>query len=260
LNSKTPKQRIEDAIGDVAIAQNIIDLANKEDASLDDIAILLEKNVGANQIKRWLQDGVELDGAATLHDQGIDSLVVTQLIDNKVDLRDIAANSQILLDRSVRVDLVSGWLKNGTHLNDAIAIMSQGVDLNLIGTSSTVQDFTGLTGAPLNEVVSRIPKDANIERWLLERGRIEKGMTFKWKDASSQTWTVRMHEADPNPKLPAWSNAARGWVLRVRRSGKYMDADGNFYTQNALANPCSTKYDPSGANATHIPIQAPSGR
>jgi hypothetical protein len=84
--------------------------------------------------------------------------------------------------------------------------------------------------------------------------------TSPWKDANRKTWIVRMHEADPNPKLPVWSNAARGWVLRVMRSGKYMDADGNFYTQNALTNPCSTKYDPNSANATHIPIQAPSGR
>ena len=159
----------------MAIAQNIIDLANEEDASLDDVAALLEKNVGTNQIKQWLLDEVELDGVATLHDQGIDSHVVTQLIDNKADLRDIAANSQILLDGGVRVDLISGWLKNGTHLNDAIAIMSQGVDLNLIGTSSEGGDFTGLTGTPPNHIISRIPR---MQRTTLEPGRITKGMNL----------------------------------------------------------------------------------
>jgi hypothetical protein len=260
LNGKNPEKEIKDAIGDVAIAQSIIDLANKEGTNLDDIVALLEKTIDVYQITQWLQDGINLDGVATLLDQRIDSPVVTQLIDNQADLRDIAINAQILLNGDVRVDLVNGWLKNGTHLNDAIAIMCEGVDLNQIGTSSNVGDFTGLTGATPNEIVSRIPADAKIEHWLSEPGKIEKGMVFKWKDASRKIWLVRMHEADPNPKLPAWSNAARGWVLRVRHSGKYMDAAGYFYTQNALTNPDSTKYDPNGANATHMPIQAPSGR
>jgi hypothetical protein len=249
LDSKTPEQRIEDAIGDVAFAQNIIDMANKEDANLDDVAALLEKKVEANQIKQWLQDGLKLDGAATLLDQGIDAHVVTQLIDNKADLRDIAVNSQILLDEGVRVDLVSGWLKNGTHLKDAIAVMDQGVDLNLIGTNSQVGDFTGLTGTIPDEILSKIPENAEIEEWTPLTGYAQEGMKFKWKDTSGSTWRVRMH--DPDPSAPAGSNAASGWVLRVQRGKKFMDADGDFIKPSSLN--CTEEK----ANETHIPIQSP---
>jgi hypothetical protein len=249
-----PEQRIEDAVGNPAVAQNIIDLANKKDVNLKDIAALLEKKVYANQLKQWLQDGVKLDGAATLLDQGIDSHVVTQLINNKADLRDIATNSQVLLDGGIRVDLVNGWLKSGTHLNDAIAIMNQGIDLNLIGTSSKVGDFTGLIGATLNEVVARIPADAKILPWKPDLGRIEEGMKFGWIDVIGQDWEVRMHE--PDIKAPMGSNAASGWVVRIQRDNYYMDNAGNFYKQNWLK-PTSLKYNPANANATHIPIQAP---
>src|SRR5262249_29335888 len=92
---------------------------------------------------------------------GIDA----QLIKNKDNLSDIETNSQILFSRGIRVDLVEGWLQNRTHLNDAIAIVNQGVDLNLIGTSDKVRDFSGLAGASPNEIVSRIPRDAKIEHW-----------------------------------------------------------------------------------------------
>jgi hypothetical protein len=248
-------KRIEDAIGDAVIAQNILDLANKEGTNLDDVATLLEKEIDTHQIKQWLQDSVKLDGAATLLNQAIACPVVTQLINNTANLRDIATNAQILLDRDVRIDLINGWLKNGTHLNDAIAIIDQGVDLNLIGTSSTVGDFTGLTGVTPNEVVSRIPKDAMIEHWTPNPKGAQKGMRFYWKDPSYKAWRVRMH--DPDPSAPAWSNAARGWVLRIRHSGKFMDADGTFYTENAIKNPNSDNYDPANADKTHIPIQAP---
>lgn len=218
------------------------------------MAALLKNGVDAATVKQWLENGYKLDGVATLLNLGIDVDVVSQLINNKADLKDIAANAKILLDAHIRLDLVNGWLKNGTHLKDAIAIMNLGVDLNQLGTSSQVGDLTGLTGATPNEVLSRIPKDAVIEHWFPEPGRIEEGMEFTWKDANG-TWIVRMHEADP--QAPIGSNAASGWVMRVMCKGKYMDASGNFYTVKAITNPASSKYDPGNANKTHIPIQAP---
>jgi hypothetical protein len=195
--NKMFEQRIEDAIGDVATAQKLIDLANKEGANLDEVAALL-------------------------------------------------------LDRGIRVDLVNGWLKNGTRLPDAIAIINQGVDLNLIGTSRKVGDFTSLTGATPNEVVSRIPENAKILSW--NPGRIALGMKFGRTDESGQDWVVRMHGPDIN--APAGSNAANGWIVRIQRDNYYMDDAGNFYKQNWLR-PTSSRYNPANANATHIPIQAP---
>lgn len=252
---KMLEKRIEDAIGDVAAAQNIINLAHEENTNLDDVATLLEKKVDAHQIEQWLQDGVKLNGATTLLEQGIVSYVVTQLINNHVNLRDVATNSQILLDGNVRIDLVNAWLKNGTHLKDAIAIINQEIDLNQIGTSSKVEDFTDLIGATPNEVVSRIPTDAKILPWKPDPGRIEQGMKFGWTDPSGQDWEVRMHEADPKA-LPG-SHAASGWVLRVKYGKGYMDTTGTFYSQKALFNPRSPYYNPTAANATHMPIQQP---
>lgn len=228
-DGKTPEERIKGAIDDPAIAELIIAQANQEGANLEDVATLLEK--------------------------GITTDVVSQLINNGADLKDVGINTQTLLDGGVKVEFVNGWLKNGTNLNDAVAIMNQGVDLNLLGTSSKVGDFTGLTGATVNEVVSRIPADTVIEHWEPELGRIEEGMNFKFKDVNGKTVIIRMHEADP--LAPAGSNAANGWVLRVRIGGKYMDATGKLYTQNALSNPASSNFDPQGANKTHIPIQEP---
>jgi Bacterial toxin 30 len=199
--------------------------------------------------------GVKLDDVATLLDQGIDADVVTKLIENKADLRDIAINVQILLDGGIRVDLVNGWLGNKTHLNDAIAIMNLGVDLNLIGTSSRVGNFTGLMGADPNEIVSRIPIDAKIEHWTSKPGKIGKGMKFKWY-ASGKTWRLEMHGPDGTPTLPVESNAAHGWVLRVRRGNEYIDRAGTFY-KDSIGNPRSENYDPTAINDTHIPIQAP---
>jgi len=182
---------------------------------------------------------------------GIDA----QLVKNKDNLSDIETNSLILFTRGIRVDLVEGWLQNRTHLSDAIAIANQGVDLNLIGTSDKVQDFTGLVGASPNEIISRIPKDAMILPWKPDWGRIEVGMKFGWIDASGRGWEVRMH--GPDPEAPVGTNAASGWVLRIQRGRKYMDATGAWYTENAITNPNSSKYDRSNANKTHIPIQAP---
>ena len=73
-----------------------------------------------------LTEGERVDDAATLLDQGIDVGVVDKLIKNNADLRDIAVNSQFLLDGGIRVDLVNEWLGNETNLNNAIAIINRG--------------------------------------------------------------------------------------------------------------------------------------
>jgi hypothetical protein len=197
-----------------------------------------------------------LDDVATLLDQGIDADVVIKLIENGADLGDITINVQILLNRGVGVDLVNGWLSNKTHLNDAIAIMNQGTDLNLISTSSRVGDFTDLMGAYPNEILSRIPMDAKIEHWTSDPRGAQEGMKFWWRDTSGKPWKLEMHGPDRNPRLPAGSNAKRGWVLRVKRRHEYMDAAGTFY-KDSIENPRSPNYNPIAINDTHIPIQTP---
>ena len=60
----------------------------------------------------------------------------------------------------------------------------------------------------------------------------------------------------PDIEAPRGSNAAKGWVVRIKRDNYYTDSLGNFYKQNWLQ-PTSSKYNPANANATHIPMQAP---
>lgn len=253
MNSKKSEKRIEDTIGDTAVAQSLIALANKAGINLSDIAALLENTIDPKQITQWLQSSANLNGVATLLGQEIESSVITQLINNQADLRDIATNSQLLLNGDIRVDLINKWLKNKTHLNDAIAIMRQGVDLNLIGTNKRkVGDFIGLIGATPNEVLSRIPEDAEIEQWVPNLGGALNGMKFYWKDLSGKAWRLRMH--GPDPSAPAGSNAASGWVLRVQHRKRFMDAVGDFIRPN------SPDYTEDKANETHIPIQPPPTR
>jgi Bacterial toxin 30 len=128
------------------------------------------------------------------------------------------------------------------------------VDFKLIGTSNYVGNFTNMTGASINEIVSRVPENAKIESWTPVPGGAEEGMKFSWKDTAGNTWRVRMH--GPGPNAPAGSNAARGWILRVKCGHDYMDADGNFYKES-IENPRSPNYNPDAINQTHIPIQHP---
>ncbi|MBV9614001.1 MAG: hypothetical protein JO031_00925 [Ktedonobacteraceae bacterium] len=178
---QTPEQRIKDAVGDAVIAQELMDLAKQKNADLEDVAQLLEKGLDSNTITQLFENGTDLKDALYLLDKEIEPDVVTKLINNKADLKDIGINVKTLLDGKIRVKLVNGWLKNGTHLGNAIAIMKLGVDLNLLGTGP-VGDFTGLEGATVNEVVSRIPEDAVIEGWTPLPGRTEEGMKFNWAD------------------------------------------------------------------------------
>jgi hypothetical protein len=184
--------------------------------------------------------------------QGIEPLVIDEVIINY--LKDIVVNVQTLRDGGIKIGLVNEWLKNGTHLNDAIAIMNQGVNLNLIGTSRKVGDFTGLTGATPNEVVSRVPAYAKILPWGSDSSRIKKGMNFGWTDLVGQDWVVRMHE--PDTKARMGSNAASGWIVRILREDYYMDDSGNFFKKDWLKR-TSSRYNEANANGTHIPIQAP---
>jgi hypothetical protein len=197
---------------------------------------------------------VDLDSVRTLLKSGIAFHVVALLIMSQDDLRGIANNSQVLLDEGVGLDLVSGWLQNGTDLDSAILIIHrEGVDLSRIGTSGKVGDFVGLMWASPNEIVSRIPKDAKILPW--KPGRITQGMNFAWVDESGRNWEVRMHGPDIN--VQAGLNAASGWVLRVRRGREYMDGQGTFYRPESLFNQRSPYYNSTAANDTHIPIQQP---
>lgn len=122
-----------------------------------------------------------------------------------------------------------------------------------LGTSSRVGDFRGLAGKTVPEVLSRIPASAEVRVLRPVEGGASAGREYKWNDGSS-TYRVRIHDADPS--APAGSNAHDGWIVRVHRQGPgkfYLDDQGNPHHQNSH-NEASPHYDPSSAQATHIPL------
>jgi hypothetical protein len=257
--SKAAEQAIRDSITDPQEADALIALARQKGANLDDVSALLKKGATSDQIAQWLTDDTNLDGASTLLNQGITSKVVTKLLDNKADLQDIAANSHTLINGKVNVNLINTWLDNGTNLKAPIDFMEQGVDLNLIGTSSKVGDFSNIANATPNEIISRVPKDARLMQWVVNNpDDPQAGMKFIWKPENEPTYRLEMHSQDPkvvaqDPNL----NAGKGWIVRVQRGNKYIDTGGNWITQKAIDNPDSSNYNPDNANNTHIPIQPP---
>ena len=153
--AKTPEERIEDAVGDPVIAQDLIDLAYLQGINLDEIANLLEK-------------GIEPD-------------TVTQLISNGANLDDIAINAQALLDRGVKIELIDGWLQKDGTLSDLKLLLDNGATGDQIATwfangdlgpGNTVTPFDGAIkkalrsrnpGDNLEGVVARIAKMAGYD-------------------------------------------------------------------------------------------------
>jgi RHS repeat-associated protein len=99
------------------------------------------------------------------------------------------------------------------------------------GTSPLVGNFYGLSGASLDEIVSRLPANW---KWSPQRGG--NGIRF-FDEAGFER--IRMH--GPNSRAPAGSNSCSGWTLRIMdRAGNYYDAAGRMV--------------PYRANEGHIPI------
>jgi hypothetical protein len=101
------------------------------------------------------------------------------------------------------------------------------------GTSRQVGNFTGLQGATVEEIVSRIPNN-----WSLASQ--QKGFGIRFLDEVGVE-RVRLH--GPSAIAPAGSNSASGWTLRIHAPGSK-----NSYYDN-LGNVVGSK-----ANEGHIPI------
>ena len=90
------------------------------------------------------------------------------------------------------------------------------------GTSPNVGDFTGLRGATMEEIVSRVPQN-----WTVSIQRDGKGVRFIDTAGNER---IRVHQADH--KAPVGSNSNSGWVLIISNGGKgknaqYFDHNGN---------------------------------
>lgn len=76
------------------------------------------------------------------------------------------------------------------------------------------------------------------------------GLEFKWQHESGVTARMRIH--GPDGTAPPGSNSASGETYRVQIGKQYQDEAGNLHHAQSH-NPNSPYYDPSAANATHIP-------
>lgn len=99
-----------------------------------------------------------------------------------------------------------------------------------------------LSGASIQDVIKRIPKDAQI-RELNPIGSVAlAGIEYAWKNKKTgDTWIVRIHEPDKNPKLPKDSNSASGNVFIIEKITKerkelVMDNKGVFHDKDQVKN------------------------
>jgi hypothetical protein len=98
--------------------------------------------------------------------------------------------------------------------------------------------------------MSIVPDNAKVRELTPVPNGAQYGLEFKWTNDDGQTVRLRIH--GPDGTAPPGSNAASGDTFRVQIGGQYQDIDGNLYPRN-VHNPNSPYYDPTAANATHIP-------
>lgn len=101
-----------------------------------------------------------------------------------------------------------------------------------------------LQGANVEEIVSKIPKEAKL-RELTPSATIKEGFEYAWVDKkSNMDYRVRVHGADSGvAKHNPTSTAAQGWIVRVERNPvgersfpktEYLTLDGTYHKTTEL--------------------------
>ncbi|MBC1573434.1 hypothetical protein HCJ57_11155 [Listeria booriae] len=148
------------------------------------------------------------------------------------------------------------WAVRG--VNSALDVPSTGVFKPRVtgrGVSENVGDFSNLQGSSVDDILSRIPKDANKRLLTPQPGKVTEGFEYTWKSSDGTKMTVRVH--GPDPSAPVGSNAANGWVVRVQQGKKYLDPISGDFQPPGISRPNSEFYSEELINSTHIPIQTP---
>ncbi|EUJ33966.1 hypothetical protein MFLO_02090, partial [Listeria floridensis FSL S10-1187] len=121
--------------------------------------------------------------------------------------------------------------------------------------SGNVGDFSNLQGTSVDDILSRIPKDANKRVLTPQPGKVTEGFEYTWKASDGTKMTVRVH--GPDASAPAGSNSADGWIVRVQKGKKYLDPVAGEFQPPGISRPNSEFYNEDLINSTHIPIQPP---
>lgn len=121
--------------------------------------------------------------------------------------------------------------------------------------SGNVGDFSNLTGTTVDDILTRIPRDAKKRILTPQPGKVTDGFEYTWYNSTGKKMTVRVH--GPDPSAPSGSNAANGWIVRVQEGKKFLDPISGQYQPRGITNEASPHYSPTLGNSTHIPIQTP---
>ena len=138
--AQTPEQRIENAVGDPVLAELLIEQANQNGANLEDVATLLEKNVGIDQVDQWIQDGVNLKDATTLLNNGVDVNYINAWISKGVDIKSVAT----FVEGGVNPDVAVQLTRANVNPDAVLPLIQEGV------APETIMNLVKLGIAPEN--------------------------------------------------------------------------------------------------------------
>ncbi|WP_185424863.1 polymorphic toxin type 30 domain-containing protein [Paenilisteria weihenstephanensis] len=118
-----------------------------------------------------------------------------------------------------------------------------------------VGNFNNIQGTTIDDILTRIPKDAHKRLLTPQTGKVTEGFEYTWKTQEGTKMTVRVH--GPDPSALAGSNAANGWIVRVQQGKKYLDPVSGEFQPPGISRPSSEFYNEEIINSTHISIQTP---
>ncbi|MGV3525064.1 MAG: polymorphic toxin type 30 domain-containing protein [Candidatus Sericytochromatia bacterium] len=143
-------------------------------------------------------------------------------------------------EHSIGVNGGNGWAHSVTP---GIPSPNQLAALKGTAPETGAAGFDGvpLQGMRLDEIISRIPQQADL-REMRPNASIQEGFEYTWQDSQSQaTWRVRLH--GPDGSADPGSNANAGWTVRIERditdpatgvvTHEQMDGSGTFHSRDA---------------------------
>lgn len=140
-------------------------------------------------------------------------------------------------------------LHHGPSRPSDIKELKTGSDQDRLG------DFSDMSGATMQDLMSRIPTDASVRKLKPAENGSQVGAEYKWVDENGVTNRLRAH--DPDPSAPQKSNASDGWIFRYQNGKRYYDPLTNDYKHPNSYNPDSPFHDANAANNTHVPMTTP---
>lgn len=138
--------------------------------------------------------------------------------------------------------------KDGERVSNVIDQINNNKDK--LGTGA-VGDFSGIEKWSIDEIITRVSKDAMERKLKPVVGKVTEGIEYRWVQ-DGQTIRVRIH--GPDLSAPPGSNASNGWIVRVQKGRRYLDPDTGKFLSPGISNPKSPHYNEDLANRTHIPI------